>query len=427
LSIAATQCGTGSPEPTASSAARQVQQFLDTRYAKSDVRHHFRTRLGDEVDCIDFEAQAGVKSLRARGLSVQTVPPPSLANHRTPRTTTPAFDGQPDEDGNLRACPAGTVAERRLSAERIAAHGLDAFLNATHTKRFPPGDQMDAPDYQHAVGQFNEDNQGGRINMPVFATPIVDSCPVPSEACGSSLMAEQIWAVAVTNGVTQTVEAGWHIDSDIEGDYSPHLWIGATADSYRTTWCYNDVPNFRTGQSCVMWVGTSSLMLLNATLTPGETILVETLNPTGLGGDPNWWIYVETDEGSDVLGYFAASAYGNIAGSNMQTHAQLFEAGGEIYDPRNQFVNLPMGSGHCAEDDAWAGSGDSYYDFGAYLNNGGTLNVDYTQYTTLATREHDYEITEIFEPVGHNSQFYAGGPGPGPGGSPGPCCATCTQ
>ena len=89
--------------------AARVQTFLDSRYKASDVTHSFRTQLGDTIDCIDFFAQPGVRSLAASGTPIQKLPP-SVAR---PPGTDPLFDGKPDQNGNLRQCPEGTVPQVR--------------------------------------------------------------------------------------------------------------------------------------------------------------------------------------------------------------------------------------------------------------------------------------------------------------------------
>jgi hypothetical protein len=140
-----------SPAPADATDAARVQAFLDARYKASDVRYSFHTRAGQDIDCVDFFAEPGVKALAARGRAVTIPKPPALPEElakelekRAP-TAGPrpeddfAFHGQPDVNGNPEKCPDGSVPEVRITAEEIArAGGLDEYMRRWEHKVPPP-------------------------------------------------------------------------------------------------------------------------------------------------------------------------------------------------------------------------------------------------------------------------------------------------
>jgi len=103
--------------------AVRVQAYLDSRYRAADVRHSFQSVFGETIDCIDFFATPGVKALAAQGTRLTQLPtppprPPPPPGHPTDqgRLSEFEFNGQPDETGSPRVCPAGSVPEIRITA-----------------------------------------------------------------------------------------------------------------------------------------------------------------------------------------------------------------------------------------------------------------------------------------------------------------------
>lgn len=136
----------GAPSTTAGTAgvaeADRIQAYIYANYAPSDVRHSFRTVMGDDIDCIDFYAQPSVKAALQHGIQVSDQGPPTPPPDLTPATGAPpavAFNGDLDESGHARACPTGSVPYVRRSVDRIQrAGGLDALLARTVKPHAPP-------------------------------------------------------------------------------------------------------------------------------------------------------------------------------------------------------------------------------------------------------------------------------------------------
>jgi Neprosin len=243
--------------PDATEAARaieaaRVQAFLEARYKPSDVKHFFRTKLGDTIDCIDFFAQAGVKALAARGTPIMK-PPPSVARPRRPDAL---FDGEPDENGNRRQCPDGTVPQVRITPEQIqSAGGLDAWLS--RIKKFalpgPSGSKVRGasnlappepglPGFAHTYHKSTGNNlTSGEAALSVYNPSIPNA-----DKTDHSLM--QTWTATGANNATaatsttpaapcaancqQTVEAGWTLDPGLNSDNNPHFFVYSTPNGY---------------------------------------------------------------------------------------------------------------------------------------------------------------------------------------------------
>lgn len=348
--------GPGSTAVVGGEGAR-VQAYLDSIYQRSDVRHSFRTRFGEDVDCVDFFAQPAVKALAARGIRVSQRPevpadlpakatPPSPAESNRVAVGSVFFDGQPDDNGQPRSCPDGSVPQIRLTAERIRqAGGLDAFTAAVSRPRPAPPtpghpDNCDFPNYAHIVGALTapgDEVYMGDSTMSIFA---------PNIPTGDHSVA-QTWTYSGYNlcdGITstiQSVEAGWNVDPGLYGDENSHLFVFSTTDGYQTTGCYNNWPG--TG-NCVPWVQSSSRyapgMILPASVVNGAAHELEVLTIN----INNWWIQITVDGVREYMGYYPASAFHG----SMQTYADNFEVGGEVYDATGKF-NVPMGSGYWPE------------------------------------------------------------------------------
>jgi hypothetical protein len=239
----------------------RIQKYLDSIYKKSDVISSFRTKFGEDIDCIDFYAQASVKSLIARGQPVR-IPDISALPHDEiapkPGVDDPlvdvAFNGTPDENGNPRKCFGMTVPMVRKSVEEIeAAGGLDAYLKRHGGKRAvappspPPTGSAPVDDvgYMHAVATYST---GGSIG-PIFGgevTSYIASPALNQQPHGHSLA--QTWTTSKGNvctgsgsssGCSQTVEMGWMVDNDMFNDANTHLFIFSTQDGYWSTGCYD--------------------------------------------------------------------------------------------------------------------------------------------------------------------------------------------
>jgi hypothetical protein len=347
-----------------------VQAFLDARYKQSDVQHSFHTIFGETIDCIDFFAQPGVRALAALGTPItapltNVAPPSALVAPSAPGASpvgggaqTVLFNGQPDDNGNARACSGQTVPMLRITAADIAAvGGLDAFVASrqkTGGAALPPDNA--GPPYAHMVQNYTG---GGNITANSSYMGIVS--PVVLNTPNHSLA--QTWTATNASGIgTQSVEIGWNVDPLIYSNNNPtnpHLFTFATNNNYASG-CYNN-----TGSGCLPF-----LVAMGATLTPGQTLTsgvvggtqhdlaVATIWQPQIGSTPPcWYLLVGLNEGDDTtLGCYPASDYSG----QMRTSASIAQAGAEVYDSTDGSWVVPMGTGSNATD----GFGQSAYMFG---------------------------------------------------------------
>jgi hypothetical protein len=393
--------------PRADEATR-VESFLDAQYRAADVRHSFHSAMGDDIDCVDFEAEPGVRRMLARGVSREDLlrkpeMPAELAAGEKTVESVATFNGEPDENGRERACPAGTVPHVRITSEQIAqAGGIDAFQRALHTKVFPgnPGEtQPPGPNLSNYA--WTNAGWGGITGQGGTTTIAIASPAVPSGNGDHSLA--QLWNTAGTGGGLQTVEVGWNVDHSLYGtSNAPHLFIYSTADDYNTTGCYNNV-----GSSCLTWVPYSGATIApGATLpssTPGGTqheitltvehtklffcILGKPCNPPWSG----WSIWATIDGGSStLLGTYQQADYGT---GGLASGATGFTFGSEVYDATGNFSAYPpdvvMGENGMMFGIAQYGYQAYHHTFG-YYNSGYSLVT--TGYATPSSTQGAYSV-----------------------------------
>jgi hypothetical protein len=399
LACGSTPSPTG-PVGTASSAlsgtssadaeTARVKAYLDSRYTAADVRHSFRTALGQTIDCIDFFAQPGVKSRAAKGHPITKIP----QVHPNPAGIRPnpgGFDGEPDENGSPRKCPDGTVPEVRLLADRIASSGgLDALKRVfkhkaapTNLYTVPPGcpssgfttcmGQQDWPDYAHIISSWT----GGTNTAEVVDIMSVNAPLVPDNENLGNHSLEQIWLLSGTGfadfgcsccsggtcfgavcgggectGVsgsyppcTQSVETGVMVEpwlNNLTGTSAeaPAVFVFATNDGYWSS-CFDDNISTGGGGCPVDFVAASSSsyppgMALTPGVLGGSATEQQELSFVVENTDGGWSITV----GGSNVGYYVADDYNG----SMVTEASAFQVGAEIADNTGA-CTVPMGSG----------------------------------------------------------------------------------
>jgi hypothetical protein len=270
--------GTGAAAPTQAAHApgavddpaetAAIQKYLDSIYTKEDVVSSFRTAVGEDIDCIDFYAQASVKSEIARGRQVRL---PTLPSAASPPVSSDgvAFNGQPDENGNPRRCSGNTVPVLRKTVAMIkAGGGLAAYTRRAGRKDPPPsqnwqftdGGVIDVPSYMHVQAGYLSDAGVGTIWGGVTTASLNAPALSPLAKVNDGHSLAQTWmttgtefAPCVNNEPTgqscvskygsqcyQTVEVGWTV-SNLFGnafDANPRLFVFSTQDGYWSTGCY---------------------------------------------------------------------------------------------------------------------------------------------------------------------------------------------
>jgi hypothetical protein len=361
VSAAAVQTATAGLSADASETAR-IQRYLDSQYTVQDVRYSFVTKFGEDIDCIDFEAQPGVKERRARGLPVtmpttQPMPPAGFPPSRSVGGTNPladvAFNGQLDVHGNPRRCPPASVpVVRRTVSEIQQAGGLDAYLaRGRNVKKGKPKDSSDsapAPDEPGLLHVVTEQVASQQVLSTGAYLAIFD----PSIGLANHSLAET-WTI--DGARSQTVEVGWIVQPEYNSGTSAYLFIYATNDDYATTGCYDNNPN--TPNTCLTWIGNTQAayapgMLLATTDTLSGDLGVMTAYEPDFQV-PGWSIWIDFDGGSGwtLIGGYPGD---DFSGSFASGTASELDVGGEVAgvssgNGQYNYSNVEMGSGRCGE------------------------------------------------------------------------------
>jgi hypothetical protein len=380
----------GQPARAAGDPAHEIaraQAIVEARYPRSAVQHSFRSRFGETVDCVDFFAQAGVRTLAERGTPITKLPSPARRPAPDSPLSAAAFDGSSDEDGHVRRCSDTTVPQLRVTVEDIERiGGVDRFLSlrskTPYELRKSSHEGVGAPDgagptYAHVQASYAGSLASFQMDTATLSiwTPNISASQAGDHSLEQTwtLTGGQAWSAMApcAPNCLQTVEAGWTVDPGLNaanGATSPHLFIYSTFDGYQTG-CYNgNVPSNLSGSSsCPVWIATPG-----ATLTPGQTLtssnsntspptiselVVEVSNCNYDGACPGGW---RISANGSSLGYYASSNYSGT----FLTAATTFTVGGEVDDVTDyngatkvDTWTIPMGSGAAAS----AGYGKAGY------------------------------------------------------------------
>lgn len=310
--------------------AARMSNYLASRYDAADVVHSFVQPSGDAVDCVRLERQPGLRGARA---AIAT-PPKAAAAGNAPAAGEglEAFvaAGQRDAKGAARACPAGSVPIRRVTADDLAR-----FKSLDGRMRKHPDDKpgVEPPRlgptslHQYAVvTQSGLANQGahGRINI---WNPYVESA--------SEFSLSQIWVTRGFGANLQTLEAGWQKYPNLYGTWLPHLFIYSTSDGYGPAGCYN--------LDCGRFVQVDGRVIIGGAL-PGSIFGSSQyeLETSFLLWQGNWWLGIN----GIWVGYYPGGLF-NAAG--LSNGADRIDFGGEIIDDRGahpgRHTMTAMGSG----------------------------------------------------------------------------------
>ena len=426
----------------------RVQAFLDSQYTRDDVRHTFRTRLEQDIDCVDFYAQPALKMAQLNGLQRPDHLPAPPAGLKIAPITTDLNDRSIDPNGNARICPDGSVPIVRQTVQTVrAAGGLDRLLERVGGKsaapRLPPRPgKSSGVSGSATAGATNESSKPPNLAGYEYALGVNMALPAQSNVGGATLSVynpfvtgapehsiSQTWLSSAASGeapcsapnCVQTLEAGWNVDPGLYGDFATHLFTFSTKDGYQTTGCYNLISNC-TGFGGAAAVGSGFVMLSGAPLTPGQAI-----NYSSVGDNPVSEVYLvwyTADSGDwyltttgGLIGYIPGSLFANGQGGSqpLTSYASFFQAGGEVYDSNltGSQTATEMGSGIFP-----GGYGQAAYQrdliYGVDLNDGsGDSNILPANLNSYLNDSTYYEeATNVAAGgSGWDSYFYFGGPG----------------
>jgi hypothetical protein len=320
-------------------AFEQMREHLLNLYQGVEVTHSFIEHGGHVIDCIPIEQDPSVRLTGGKILE----PPPPVQVRQSYNEAPPKFVSHPivspvpnqlhpdyqDRFGNQMSCPAGTIPMNRVTLEQLTRfRNVHDFLRKEPLMSVNPGAQAEnatafsSSSRRHTVGFETVDNLGGSSMVNVWK-PFVSALQQSYS---------QQWYTATQDITFQSVECGWHIDSQRYGDSDPHLFVYWTPDTYTTGGFNTDggyfVPN----------PGSNYLPGISLAFSQTAGSQVEYSMGFFLTGGA-WWFSFN----GQWVGYYPLSLF---QGGPLASHADTVEFGGET-DTSFGFWP-PMGSGALA-------------------------------------------------------------------------------
>ncbi|QSQ24427.1 neprosin family prolyl endopeptidase [Pyxidicoccus parkwayensis] len=399
----------------------RMQKHLESLYDAKDVVHHFRSRAGDDIDCVPLEKQPALRQPGMENHRIQLAPSTlpqddakSLAaraggDRGTQSATLEANlsgPGDVDAAGNMRRCPEGTVPILQLKLETLKRfETLDEFRRKVpnhlagrlpeDTGKPPSSSGIELPrngptaQHQYAHAYQGVDNLGAESIFNIWN---------PYTELTSEFSLSQMWVVRGSGASLETVEAGWQKYRDLYGNDNARLFIYFTPDNYGSGGCYN--------LSCGAFVQTNNTVTIGGAFSAysvsGGTQQEMKLLWFKDGTAGNWWLKY----GDTWVGYYPRTRFDT---NGLADKAWSIDFGGEIIDnrPGGRHTATDMGSG--AYPSAW-------FQYAAYQRNiqyVNTSNVYSDPSGLIASRDdaYCYDISLGNDPGNWNRYFFFGGPG----------------
>lgn len=374
----------------------RMRRYLDNRYDHGKIVHQFRSGAGEDIDCVPLNEQPAMRRPEMRGHVIETPPPAPEGDVETAELEAMfGISDTPDENGNVRRCPAGSIPILRLKLEDVARFGtLENFFRKT-----PPGAAATAPDtefeapragstatHQYAVSRQYVDNWGSEAVFALYN---------PYTEITTDFSLSQLWVIRGSGTDMQTVEGGWQRYPLKYGDQYARLFIYYTPDAY-STGCYN--------LDCSAFVQTNGSIVIGSKFasysTPGGTQYVNTFRYQKGGTTGSWWFAL----GTTNIGYYPRSLFDSVG---LADKGYRIDFGGEIVDMvTTRHTMTDMGSGR------FPSEGKNY---AAYQRNMKYIDTTNTYRTvTLTTSRTDaycYDITMTSGDASWGTYILFGGPG----------------
>lgn len=399
----------------------RMQKYLESLYDARDVVHHFKSRAGDDIDCVPLAKQPALRQPGMENHRIQLAPStlpqsdgqtlaaaPGSARDTQSAVLEAGVSGPGDVDaaGNMRRCPEGTVPIVQLKLETLKRfETLDEFrkkvpdhlagrlpVDTGKPQSFsgiePPRNGPTAT-HQYAHAHQWVDNMGAESIFNVWN---------PYTELTSEFSLSQMWVVRGSGASLETVEAGWQKYRDLYGDDNSRLFIYFTPDNYGSGGCYN--------LSCGAFVQTNNTVPIGGkfdlySVSGGDQREFKLLwYKDGTAG--NWWLKY----GDIWVGYYPRSRFD---ANGLADKAWSIDFGGEIIDNRNLNLHTATDMGSGAYPSAW-------FKYAAYQKNilyVNTSNVysDPSGLTAYRDDAYCYDITLGNDPGNWGRYFFFGGPG----------------
>ncbi|MGD1066576.1 MAG: neprosin family prolyl endopeptidase [Vulcanimicrobiaceae bacterium] len=384
----------------------ELSTWLEARQRALSVVKTTTTPRGLTLDWIPIESQV-------KGGTIASAPTVAAMPQRVADPQKPlALAALELDDPTVERGPAGTVPIVRPNVERLVG---DVTLNDYRKKlggvkvnKQRPGAKPTDPNpfgYFHAT-----DNQDGTFYGTDFFLEVWDPQIDQPSAPGDDHSILQTWLQSYQN-VQQSIEGGWTVDQNLNGDRSPHVFTFYTTNGYTAEG--DNLGGYNRLEAG--WVQYSNSVFpgigINGASTVGGAQLGISMKfqlyrePTN--GQLNWWVAVQ----GVWMGYYPASLF--HAGSLGQ-NATWLGVGGEVCSTLANPAQTQdqMGSGWRAE------AGWTRAALVANVRNQTDLNGTMTDNDGFATSDtatgsgtNPYDIQLHMKSGGSwGSYFYVGGP-----------------
>ncbi|KAJ7535669.1 hypothetical protein O6H91_12G042200 [Diphasiastrum complanatum] len=306
---------------TPGSASNELHPNFD--YVNIPRVRSFNLSDGSIVDCVPIERQLSLKHPSLQNHQIQLAPslPESASALFKTEKELPSLVPWQLFHVEHGSCPDGSIPVHRLACcETRDFHSPDIFLkkypteqrgyakNSTKGSRTRMRIQPPAVDdgHQYAIVESVGNFAGAQAYLSVWD---------PSVATASDFSLSQLWVGAGAQDDINTVEAGWQVYELLNGDRNPHLFIFWTADSYRSSGCYNlRCPGFvQTNSRVVLGGAISSVSSPDSSLYFKKFLVYK---------DPSaWWLQID----GEWVGYWPAILF-----TTLKNSADWLQWGGEV-------------------------------------------------------------------------------------------------
>lgn len=379
----------------------EVRAHLEARLQQMEIVATTMTQRGQVYDWIDINSQVSDGPVAS---PPPLDPEPDTSMHDDgcrPLVARSELEEEPEALG-----PPGTVPVLRIDPDRIHAPGsVEDFLSKY-------GDVSDAPSYVidetvplpqvdgtghfYAKTQRTGTNYGGEGYLNVWEPFVL----FPTEQSLAQA------AVTVGTGIPkESVEAGWHINGALYGDFSVRFFIYFNTNSYTQTGPLKG--GYNANQSG--WVQTSRKMAPGAILTPVSVLSgtqVEFYLRVQLH-EGNWWVRYQ----DEFVGYYPASLF---AEDGLRAKSDTLHFFGETNDDPNidGMTISDMGSGKFPGITTWMRNATYMRFLQVQEVPEGYDRKTYIPTSARPTNAKCYDLVGNYLATdAWHSQFYFGGPG----------------
>ncbi|KQJ98229.1 hypothetical protein BRADI_3g35614v3, partial [Brachypodium distachyon] len=344
-------------------------KMLNKPYVKS-----FKDNYGVVFDCVDIHKQPAFDHPLLKNHKLQ-IPPSSSAGTGL---------GLPTTSGE--SCPYGTVPIRRTLKEDLVRR------RASSQVMKPQTEYTSTIEGQH-FAQVLFDSEKGSLFVDVKADIDVYPLVIPPGQKSTA----QILVVDRRPSSATVVQAGWHIDSQHEGDNQPRFMVYWTADGYQKTGCLNyECPGFvvtsqATTPGMALPVGKITLKILRVIHDIHHISLNNFIFDFQTG---NWNVYLN----GEMVGYFPGAIVNGMDGSTQ------IQMGGTVYSTPGEGKSPPMGNGILAADTNAAAKF-------TWVVMRGSKTINYMVAKDIDSSIYDAVVTSASEDGPQGFAFVYGGPG----------------